>query len=101
VPYVKSSDQTSLFVTEWGSGPRSSSPTRGDCARINGTTRSRPSPTRACGACSTTGATLRVYPGAGHGLYASDHQTLNADILAFIRETPTARPAVTPAGAVV
>ena len=33
-------------------------------------------------------AALRVYPGAGHGLYASDHQTLNADILAFIRETP-------------
>lgn len=33
-------------------------------------------------------ATLRVYPGAGHGLYASDHQKLNADILAFIRETP-------------
>jgi non-heme chloroperoxidase len=54
-------------------------------------------------------AALRVYPGAGHGLYASDHQTLNADILAFIRETPAprravtpaARPAVTPAGTVV
>jgi pimeloyl-ACP methyl ester carboxylesterase len=30
-------------------------------------------------------ATLRVYPGAGHGLYASDHQAVNADILAFIR----------------
>jgi pimeloyl-ACP methyl ester carboxylesterase len=44
---------------------------------------------------------LRVYPGAGHGLYASDHQTLNADILAFIRETATARPAVTPAETVV
>ena len=46
-------------------------------------------------------AALRVYPGAGHGLYASDHQTLNADILAFIRETPTARLAVTPAKTVV
>jgi non-heme chloroperoxidase len=46
-------------------------------------------------------ATLRVYPGAGHGRYASDHQALNADILAFIRETPAARPAVTPAEAVV
>jgi non-heme chloroperoxidase len=46
-------------------------------------------------------AALRVYPGAGHGLYASDHQTLNADILAFIRETPTARPAVTQAETVV
>ena len=30
------------------------------------------------------GATLTVYPGAGHGLYASDHDTLNADLLAFI-----------------
>jgi non-heme chloroperoxidase len=30
-------------------------------------------------------ATLRVYPGAGHGLYASDHQTVNDDILTFIR----------------
>jgi hypothetical protein len=30
-------------------------------------------------------ATLVVYPGAGHGLYASDHDTLNADLLAFIR----------------
>ena len=29
-------------------------------------------------------AALRVYPGAGHGLYASDHQAVNADILAFI-----------------
>jgi hypothetical protein len=31
------------------------------------------------------GASLTVYPGAGHGLYASDHDTLNADLLAFIR----------------
>jgi non-heme chloroperoxidase len=31
-------------------------------------------------------ATLIVYPGAGHGLYASDHDMLNADILAFISE---------------
>jgi TAP-like protein len=30
------------------------------------------------------GASLTVYPGAGHGLYASDHETLNADLLAFI-----------------
>jgi non-heme chloroperoxidase len=30
------------------------------------------------------GADLRVYPGAGHGLYASDHAALNADMLAFI-----------------
>jgi pimeloyl-ACP methyl ester carboxylesterase len=30
------------------------------------------------------GAGLTVYPGAGHGLYASDHDTLNADLLAFI-----------------
>jgi len=30
-------------------------------------------------------ASLTVYPGAGHGLYASDHDTLNADLLAFIR----------------
>ncbi len=29
-------------------------------------------------------ASLTVYPGAGHGLYASDHDTLNADLLAFI-----------------
>jgi non-heme chloroperoxidase len=31
------------------------------------------------------GAELTVYPGAGHGLYASDHQALNADIVAFIK----------------
>jgi pimeloyl-ACP methyl ester carboxylesterase len=30
------------------------------------------------------GARLTVYPGAGHGLYASDHDALNADLLAFI-----------------
>jgi len=30
------------------------------------------------------GASLTVYPGAGHGLYASDHNALNADLLAFI-----------------
>jgi non-heme chloroperoxidase len=29
-------------------------------------------------------ATLTVYPGAGHGLYASDHDALNGDLLAFI-----------------
>lgn len=28
-------------------------------------------------------ATLRIYPGAGHGLYASDHDAVNADILRF------------------
>jgi non-heme chloroperoxidase len=31
------------------------------------------------------GAELTVYPGAGHGLYASDHQALNTDIVAFIK----------------
>jgi len=31
-------------------------------------------------------ATLMIYPGAGHGLYASDHDAVNADILAFIGE---------------
>jgi pimeloyl-ACP methyl ester carboxylesterase len=30
------------------------------------------------------GASLTVYPGAGHGLYASDHDALNADLLAYI-----------------
>ena len=30
------------------------------------------------------GAALSVYPGAGHGLYASDHDALNTDLLAFI-----------------
>ncbi len=30
------------------------------------------------------GASLTVYPGAGHGLYVSDHDALNADLLAFI-----------------
>ena len=30
------------------------------------------------------GASLTVYPGAGHGLYASDHDALNSDLLAFI-----------------
>jgi non-heme chloroperoxidase len=38
------------------------------------------------------GATLKEYPGAGHGLYASDHQRLNADLLAFI-SAQTAEPA--------
>lgn len=46
-------------------------------------------------------AALRVYPGAGHGLYASDHQAVNADILRFILGTPDARPIVTPAETVV
>ena len=31
-----------------------------------------------------SGATLTVYPGAGHGLYASDHDTDNVDLLTFI-----------------
>ena len=37
-------------------------------------------------------ATLVVYPGAGHGLYASDHDALNADILAFIHGRPLPGP---------
>ena len=36
-----------------------------------------------------SGATLVVYPGAGHGLHASDHDAVNADILAFIHGRPT------------
>lgn len=35
------------------------------------------------------GARLIVHPGAGHGLYASDHKALNADLLAFIQATPS------------
>lgn len=30
------------------------------------------------------GAALTVHQGAGHGLYASDHEALNADIVAFV-----------------
>ena len=37
------------------------------------------------------GASLTVYPGAGHGLYASDHDTLNADLLTFIRAAALSR----------
>ncbi len=37
------------------------------------------------------GAELVVYPGAGHGLYASDHAALNADILAFVDKAPQGR----------
>jgi non-heme chloroperoxidase len=38
------------------------------------------------------GASLTVYPGAGHGLYASDHDMLNADLLAFINAHARAVP---------
>ena len=34
------------------------------------------------------GSSLIVYEGAGHGLYASDHDRLNADILEFIASHP-------------
>ena len=37
-------------------------------------------------------AALRVYPGAGHGLYASEHEAINADILAFIGGTRDGQP---------
>lgn len=37
-------------------------------------------------------ATLLVYQGAGHGLYASDHDALNADVLAFIKGAPQGEP---------
>jgi non-heme chloroperoxidase len=33
------------------------------------------------------GAGLTVYPGAGHGVYASDHQALNTDIVKFIKNS--------------
>jgi non-heme chloroperoxidase len=39
-----------------------------------------------------SGATLLVYQGAGHGLYASDHDALNADVLAFIKGAPQGEP---------
>ena len=32
------------------------------------------------------GAALTVYQGAGHGLYASDHEVLNAEIVAFVKD---------------
>ncbi|MBV9173301.1 MAG: alpha/beta hydrolase [Chloroflexi bacterium] len=39
-------------------------------------------------------ARLVEYPGAGHGLYASEHERVNADLLEFIRsEAPAARAA--------
>ena len=38
-----------------------------------------------------SGARLTVYPGAGHGLYASDHSALNADLVAFINSTSAAQ----------
>ncbi len=37
-------------------------------------------------------AALMIYPGAGHGLYASDHDAVNADILAFIHGRPLPGP---------
>jgi pimeloyl-ACP methyl ester carboxylesterase len=36
------------------------------------------------------GARLIVYPGMGHGMFASDHGRLNRDILAFIAHTGVA-----------
>jgi non-heme chloroperoxidase len=32
------------------------------------------------------GARLEVYEGIGHGLYASEHDRVNADVLAFLAE---------------
>src|SRR6478736_3436500 len=32
------------------------------------------------------GATLKVYPGLSHGLFATHHEMVNADLLAFFRE---------------
>jgi len=32
------------------------------------------------------GATLKVYPGLSHGLFATHHETVNADVLAFVRQ---------------
>lgn len=32
------------------------------------------------------GSRLVVYPGSGHGLYAADHDRVNANILSFINE---------------
>jgi pimeloyl-ACP methyl ester carboxylesterase len=38
------------------------------------------------------GANLVIYHAAGHGLYASDHDAVNADILAFIHGRPLPGP---------
>jgi len=32
------------------------------------------------------GATLKVYPGLSHGLFATHHEMVNADILAFVQQ---------------
>ena len=32
------------------------------------------------------GATLKVYPGLSHGLFATHHEMVNADILAFFQQ---------------
>ena len=70
MPFIETADRTSLFVTEWGSGP----PVVFTHAELTGRNTAE----------LIGGASLTVYPGAGHGLYASDHDTLNADLLAFI-----------------
>ena len=36
---------------------------------------------------------LRVYPNTGHGLYVSEHDRVNADVLAFMRNEATSRSA--------
>ena len=51
MPFIETADRTSLFVTDWGSGPP---------------------------------VVFTHDPRAGHGLYASDHDALNADLLTFI-----------------
>ena len=80
MPFIQTADRVSLFVTEWGSGsPVVFTHAWGDAdasAPIDLTGRRT--------AALIAGSRLVVYPGAGHGLYASDHDRLNSDILAFI-----------------
>jgi hypothetical protein len=65
MPYIQTADHTTLVVTEWGSGAPLELSGRKPAALID----------RAA-----------LTEGAGHGLYASDREALNADLLAFIKD---------------
>jgi hypothetical protein len=81
MPFIETPDHTRLFVTDWGSGAPVVFTHAGD--------KDASAPIDLTGlrtAALIAGATLIVYPGAGHGLYASDHELLNADLLAFIHD---------------